>query len=78
LQADFANRLREERNFEYHPAMRHFIFRGDDHDCGGESRAGVRILFFKEAMDVFKSLRIIPRSNAVEGRVIDPMEDTRK
>lgn len=29
-------------------------------------------------MDVFKSLRIIPRSNAVEGRVIDPMEDTRK
>jgi putative membrane protein len=27
LQADFANRLREERNFEYLAAMRHFVFR---------------------------------------------------
>ena len=27
LQADFAKRLREERNFEYHAAMRHFVFR---------------------------------------------------
>jgi putative membrane protein len=27
LQADFANRLREERNFEYRAAMRHFVFR---------------------------------------------------
>ena len=27
MQADFANRLREERNFAYHAAMRHFVFR---------------------------------------------------
>jgi putative membrane protein len=27
LQADFANRLREPRNFEYPAAMRHFVFR---------------------------------------------------
>jgi putative membrane protein len=27
LQADFANRLREERNFAYRAAMRHFVFR---------------------------------------------------
>jgi putative membrane protein len=27
LQADFANRLREERDFEYPVAMRHFVFR---------------------------------------------------
>ena len=27
MQADFANRLREERNFEYRAAMRHFVFR---------------------------------------------------
>lgn len=27
MQADFANRLREERNFEYLAAMRHFVFR---------------------------------------------------
>jgi hypothetical protein len=27
LQADFANRLREARNFEYRAAMRHFVFR---------------------------------------------------
>jgi putative membrane protein len=27
LQADFANRLCEERNFEYRAAMRHFVFR---------------------------------------------------
>ena len=27
LQADFANRLRDERNFEYRAAMRHFVFR---------------------------------------------------
>jgi putative membrane protein len=27
LQADFANRLREERDFEYSAAMRHFVFR---------------------------------------------------
>ena len=27
MQADFANRLREERNFEYAGAMRHFVFR---------------------------------------------------
>jgi putative membrane protein len=27
LQADFANRLREERNFEYRASMRHFVFR---------------------------------------------------
>jgi putative membrane protein len=27
LQADFANRLREERNCAYHAAMRHFVFR---------------------------------------------------
>lgn len=27
MQADFANRLREERNFEYRVAMRHFVFR---------------------------------------------------
>jgi putative membrane protein len=27
LQADFSNRLREERNFEYRAAMRHFVFR---------------------------------------------------
>jgi putative membrane protein len=27
LQADFANRLREERNFEYPETMRHFVFR---------------------------------------------------
>lgn len=27
LQADFANRLREERNVEYRVAMRHFVFR---------------------------------------------------
>jgi putative membrane protein len=27
LQADFANRLREERNFEYRAAVRHFVFR---------------------------------------------------
>ena len=27
MQADFANRLREERNFEYPETMRHFVFR---------------------------------------------------
>jgi putative membrane protein len=27
LQVDFANGLREERNFEYRAAMRHFVFR---------------------------------------------------
>jgi putative membrane protein len=27
LQADFANRLREERDFEYSAAMRHFVYR---------------------------------------------------
>src|ERR1700682_2170357 len=27
LQADFVNRLRDERNFEYRAAMRHFVFR---------------------------------------------------
>ena len=27
MQADFANRLREERNCEYRAAMRHFVFR---------------------------------------------------
>jgi putative membrane protein len=27
LQADFANRLRADRNFEYRVAMRHFVFR---------------------------------------------------
>jgi putative membrane protein len=27
LQADFANRLREERKFAYHAGMRHFVFR---------------------------------------------------
>ena len=27
LQADFANRLREDRNFEYRAGMRHFVFR---------------------------------------------------
>ena len=27
MQADFANRLREERDFEYPVAMRHFVFR---------------------------------------------------
>ena len=27
MQADFANRLREERNFAYRAAMRHFVFR---------------------------------------------------
>lgn len=27
MQADFANRLREERKFAYHAAMRHFVFR---------------------------------------------------
>lgn len=27
MQADFANRLREERDFEYSAAMRHFVYR---------------------------------------------------